>query len=206
MLCLFQECNRCRCASNGAGWLCTRRLCDRRSKRAPMSRDRNSVSSNHQLEVNHVDGEPRLPITAYSSNKFKFSPERKILNPSTAWNQVKSTTTLESSTPLPTSTERSKFFRCSTKSTKSVTSQRAIVGSTTTNYKETTPSTPETSSISSDQMPAYTESDLEKADFACEPKKAFKLDCNICWCTNNGKGAKSCTRIACNATRYEPLK
>jgi hypothetical protein len=42
-------------------------------------------------------------------------------------------------------------------------------------------------------------------NFACEPLKAFKLECNTCWCAKNGKEPRDCTRIACNPKEYAPL-
>lgn len=51
----------------------------------------------------------------------------------------------------------------------------------------------------------FTEEDIESEDFRCQPNKSFKLACNTCWCTADGKSAKYCTRIACNPKIYKPL-
>lgn len=50
-----------------------------------------------------------------------------------------------------------------------------------------------------------TEQELDDESFRCIPGKTFMVDCNRCWCAKNGKEPKTCTRIACNPTSYEPV-
>lgn len=58
---------------------------------------------------------------------------------------------------------------------------------------------------SSEDLQIVTEEELSSPSFRCQPGKAFKLDCNTCWCSRNGRSAKSCTRIACHPKVYPPL-
>lgn len=47
--------------------------------------------------------------------------------------------------------------------------------------------------------------ELMSPEFECEPFKSFYLDCNTCWCSENGKEANLCTRKACDAVEYPSL-
>ena len=42
-------------------------------------------------------------------------------------------------------------------------------------------------------------------EFKCVPNTSFFLDCNTCWCSENGKEANLCTRKACDAVEYPSL-
>lgn len=44
----------------------------------------------------------------------------------------------------------------------------------------------------------YTEEELQHPDFKCTPSYSFKVECNTCWCSADGKRPRYCTRIACN--------
>lgn len=50
-----------------------------------------------------------------------------------------------------------------------------------------------------------TEAELQDPHFKCVPSLSFKVDCNTCWCAADGKGARSCTRVACKPKTYAPL-
>jgi hypothetical protein len=50
--------------------------------------------------------------------------------------------------------------------------------------------------------PIYTENDLKDPNFRCTPSYSFKLECNTCWCSADGRTPRYCTRIACKPKVY----
>lgn len=54
-------------------------------------------------------------------------------------------------------------------------------------------------------IPTYTEEEVDNEHFRCPKNSSFKIDCNTCWCRKDGKGPKYCTRIACKPKTYKPL-
>lgn len=42
----------------------------------------------------------------------------------------------------------------------------------------------------------YTEAETKNVNFKCEPNKSIKVECNTCWCNENGK-IDHCTRASC---------
>lgn len=56
-----------------------------------------------------------------------------------------------------------------------------------------------------DSGDSFKPEELDSDDFRCKPNLSFKLACNTCWCSADGKGPKYCTRIACNPKTYKPL-
>lgn len=48
------------------------------------------------------------------------------------------------------------------------------------------------------EPPVYTPEDLKNPNFTCTPNYTFKVDCNTCWCSADGRRPRYCTRIACN--------
>lgn len=50
----------------------------------------------------------------------------------------------------------------------------------------------------------YTQQDLNNPNFTCTPSYSFKVECNTCWCSADGRRPRYCTRIACknNNTQF----
>lgn len=53
----------------------------------------------------------------------------------------------------------------------------------------------------------YTEEEVQSPNFTCTPSYSFKVLCNTCWCSADGKRPRYCTRIACknSANVYSTL-
>lgn len=63
----------------------------------------------------------------------------------------------------------------------------------------------EKSDLPSISKPALREVTLDEIDedsFTCIPNEPFKLECNTCWCNENGLEPRFCTRIACHPKVY----
>lgn len=52
------------------------------------------------------------------------------------------------------------------------------------------------------ELRKVTVEELDSDDFRCEPNLPFLLDCNTCWCSEDGLEPRLCTRIACNPKVY----
>jgi hypothetical protein len=55
------------------------------------------------------------------------------------------------------------------------------------------------------KIKVVTVEEIMDENFTCKPFEAFKLECNTCWCAQNRKEPRDCTRIACNPKEYAPL-
>lgn len=84
------------------------------------------------------------------------------------------------------------------------TKQKSESSTTSSPTKESTTLRTNTT-IPTTILQEFTEADLEDPNFKCTAKAAFKVDCNTCWCASNGREPKTCTRIACKPSVYEPL-
>lgn len=49
----------------------------------------------------------------------------------------------------------------------------------------------------SNQERIFSLQELNNPDFTCTPNYSFKVECNTCWCSADGKRPRFCTRIAC---------
>jgi len=188
----MQDCNRCRCAANGIGWFCTRRLCGNGSNghqkrdvavKSPESpecvpgKKWNDGCNDCFCTVNGIPActlmlcsESEQRTSNYKNHRKRSLPIEPNCTPGTTWEQ-------ECNTCFCGDTG---FAACTLKG--------CLKKDNIHNIRVHNAS----AALRNVSLAEYT-----APDFSCEPSESFKLECNTCKCSADGKGATWCTKKRC---------
>jgi len=181
----MQDCNRCRCAANGIGWFCTRRLCPGNGSNGHLKRAVKSSESPECVPGEKwndgcndcfctVNGLPACTLMLCSPMNYKNHHKRSLpieknCTPGTTWQQDCNTCFCGDTG----------FAACTLKGCLDNNFHQIRVHNTSTTLKK------------------VSVSEYNDPNFSCEPLGTFKLDCNTCKCSADGKGATWCTKKRC---------
>ncbi|KAL7038169.1 hypothetical protein ACKWTF_009480 [Chironomus riparius] len=173
-------CNRCKCAANGIGWFCTKIPCPSReihkrtAKRSVLVRgcrtgDILSDGCNHCVcDSSGIPSCTHLPCI--NIRQRRSIGQDKKCTPGEHW--------------------KSDCNDCfCTETGIGACTLRGCLGPNESRSLRVPAVPPST-------IPTFTMAEYNRADFKCAPHEYFKLECNSCKCSSDGKGAR-CTKKVC---------
>lgn len=183
---LQKSCNLCKCISPGNLMVCTASDCSRHGLRSHRKRKGQSGSRMSEQDSSEIDSDED------NKNMFKFfiSEHFLIFADGEIWRVPLIIILFPNRDPTKTAV-KPKFPSLSLTTAPSIT---------TTVYEDE--STTDPAALEEPALKSYTVDELEQDDFRCTPNLPFKVECNTCWCSNNGLEPRLCTRIACNPKVY----
>lgn len=204
----MKECNRCKCSLNGLAWLCTRKACPNYI-RLTTPNDASFIctpNKTFKVECNtctcNAEGNT-ADCTKFDCDKINESKSYRLLG--------RATTT--STQPPPQQPARGVCVPGTRFKQDCNTCYCTSTGMALCTLRGCLTVTPNIPVINQEgilprekrQLPerVYTLNDLNDPNFTCTPSHSFKLECNTCWCSANGRTPRYCTRIACNPKTYQ---
>lgn len=194
----MQECNRCRCANNGIGWFCTRRVCPPREKRAAVTTKctpGSTFMADDGCNTCYCDAEGR----AACSLKFCASSDVSAFRSRLQRRQANEFPGMQKCTPGTTFRDADDCNTCyCNEDGRAACTRKACIKKDSELYKQLQQA--RESSNSDASLTADTDGQRQRRqvkEIKCTPGTTFKSDdgCNNCFCDESGQAA--CTLMAC---------
>jgi len=179
----MQDCNRCRCAANGIGWFCTRRLCPQNGSNGHQKRAVHSPRANCKPNDKWNDGCNDCFCTP---NGLVACTDMLCLDDTSTKMLTKRSVTVEKPSCTPGAKWKKDCNDCFC--TDTGIGACTLRGCVQNEFHLT----------SRIGLRTVTLKEFEDSNFSCQPLKNFKLECKTCKCSSDGKGAIWCNEESCD--------